>query len=539
MYAREPAAPRWATPRSPDRPTFGPAVGQVAAALGKPLQAWQQQVHDVALELVPDPQGQLLHAGARWAWAYPVVVVHVQRQAGKTTLLGPKNVHRCLTRAGVKCWFTAQSRQDARDSWRDVAEAVARSPLASLLTVRRSNGSEELAVAATGSTFRVFAPSEDALHGKANESVDVDEPWAFDGAQGMALEQAILPTFSTTGGQLWLTSTAGTAASTWFRGYVDRGRAAVESGQRQGIAYFEWSLTPAAADLVGGVLTELARAGGKLDAALAARLDQAIAATLAAHPGEFVKAAAVRTAALTMAPGEFLRAFGNVWTLTADSVISDHAWKAGRRPSVHDPEPLPMPEPGALQLAFDVDVDRKLAGIGVAWHHGTVPALDVIDARPGTAWLVERIEQLAQRWGCATVGFDPVGPAVDIADQLRRRGVVEPVPITTADYAAACAGLLAAVDGSQLLHRGTPALDDAVAAAARRDLGDRWVWSRRNSAGSIAGLVACTVALWQLDHRPPPAAAPVIVATPERDREHPPPPDAALVPAARRRSLIL
>src|SRR5690242_21435030 len=88
------AAPRWATPRTPGRRSFGAAVAKVAEALGRPLQPWQRQVVDVGTELVPDPTGRVIVDGIRHSWAYTTVVVHVQRQAGKTTLLGPKNLHR-------------------------------------------------------------------------------------------------------------------------------------------------------------------------------------------------------------------------------------------------------------------------------------------------------------------------------------------------------------------------------------------------------------------------------------------------------------
>lgn len=489
-------APRWATPRTPGRRTYGPAIGKVGAAMGRPPQPWQRLVNDVANEVLPDG-----------SWAYRIVVVHVQRQAGKTTLLGPKNVHRCLARPGAKTWLTAQRRQDGRDTWRDVAELVARSPLSSMVSTRRSNGSEELAVTATGSTFRVFAPSEDALHGKANESVDVDEGWAFDGPQGMALEQAILPTFTTTGGQLWLVSTAGTAASTWLRRYVERGRAAVEAGQRTGIAYFEWSLAAAPAQRVTDVLAELQRAGGKLDDQLSAAVDEAVDLVLAAHPGQYVRADAVRQAALTMPPGEFLRAYGNVWTLTADRTIADHAWAACLD------RQLAPPEPGGVALTFDVGLDRS-AAIGAGWQAGTQPAVDVVDARPaaaGAGWLVERIEQLAARMRTEEVACDGAGPALDVADQLERRGLVRVRRLTAVEYMTACAGFLADVDAGQLRHRGTAALDAAAAAAARREVGDRWVWSRRSSAGSIAPLVAATVARYALDHQPDPTPAPVVV----------------------------
>ena len=500
------AAPRFATPRTPERPSFGAAIAAVAEALGKPLQAWQRQVADVGTELVPDPTGRILVGGVRHTWAYTTVVVHVQRQAGKTTLLGPKNLHRCLTVDGAKTWLTAQTRQDGRDTWRDVAELVGRSPLAGIVTVRRSNGSEELAVPATGSSFRVFAPTEDALHGKANESVDVDEAWAFDGPQGLALQQAILPTFTTTGGQLWLTSTAGTGASTWLRSYVERGRAAVEADQRSGIAYFEWSLTPADAATVTEALAELQRAGYKLDDRLDQLLDQALDLVLAAHPGRYVRRQAVRDAALTMPAGEFLRAYGNVWTLTSDRVIADHSWTGCRDAQ------LAPPEAGDLSLAFAVPLDRSLVTIAGSWRdQAGRPVVDVLDTVP-VALAVERIEQLAARWRVRVVGYDKAGPALDIADELQRRGKVQLQGTTMREYASACSQLLQLVNDQLLRHRGTAALDQAVANAAKREVGDVWLWSRRSSAGSIAGLEGATVALYVHDHRPAPAAAPVVMS---------------------------
>lgn len=497
------AAPRYATPRTHSRATFGPAVARVAAAMGKPLQAWQQLVADVATEVLPDG-----------SWAYDVVVVHVQRQAGKTTLVLPLSAHRTLTRPGAKTWFTAQKRQDARDTWLDCAETVRLSPLGPLFTVRKSNGSEAL-TAGTGGTFRVFAPTEDALHGKANELVTVDEGWAFDAVEGAALQQAIIPTFSTTGGQLWLPSTAGTAASTWYHSYVTRGRAAATAGATTGLAYFEWSLDAATGEDVLTVLSELHRHAEGSRAAVAgstsaaAELDRVVGLVLDAHPGEYVRASAVRSAALDMPPGEFVRAYGNVWTLTSDALIPDAAWRDGRDPAVAPPES------GELRLAFDVSPTRSHGAVSGAWRDPATgrPVVDTMDARPGTSWLVERVEQLAARYGVTEVACDAAGPCLDLADELERRGRVKVRRVGGRDYVAACAAFLAAVLNRMLAHRDTPALNSAVAAAAKRELsgGDTWVWSRRASAGPIAALVAATIALWLFDHKQAPTPAPVIV----------------------------
>jgi hypothetical protein len=483
---------RWETPRTPGRKTYGPAIAEVARAIGKPLQPWQRRVLDVGTELLPDGR-----------WAYPIVCVTVMRQAGKTTLLGPKSLHRCLIRPRVKTWITAQSRQDARDVWSDIADLVDASPIRELWNVRRSNGSEALG-APTGSTFRVFAPTEDALHGKANEAVDVDEVWAFDGLEGDALEQAILPTFTTTGGQLWLVSNAGTLTSTWLRKYVDRGRAAVDSGANTGIAYFEWSLSPAEAAEVVELLDAVRRVDDEEQRDRLA-LD-AVDLVMARHPGQYVQRHALVEPFKTMSPGEVLRAYGNVWTVTADATIPDHLWHACRDTGA------PAPDPGVdLALAFDVTLDRG-GSIAASWV-GPAPLaehyVDALDTRPGTGWLPSRIEELAARWGVREVACDPRGPNLDVADELERRGKVKVRRLTSAEWISACSGLLTDVELTAVKHRGTTALDEAAAAAQKRPVGDRWVWSR---SGPVAPLTAATVARYALRHRPPPMPKPQIVA---------------------------
>lgn len=481
-----PARARYATPRTESRPTYGPAVGKLSAALGLPLMPWQQQVVDVALEL--DEHG---------GWAYRTVVIHVQRQAGKTSLCGPVNIHRCLTRGASGAWWTAQTRQDARDTWVDMIEGVRRSPLASLVKVRESNGSES-ATFPNGSTFRVFAPSVDALHGKATELVTVDEAWSFDAGQGNDLEASIVPTFTVTGGQLWLPSTAGTGASTWLRGFVERGRASVAADLRGPLAYFEWSLPPDDVETVTG--------GLDVDADEASRR-AAFDALLAAHPaaGYTLRTDALAQAAATMRASTFLRAYGNVWTATSDRVIPDGPWSTARRYT------WPAPDTGAVALAFDVDPDRASAAIVAAWRDSPLGPIrvDVVDARPGAAWVAARIRELRERWRPVAIGVDAAGPALDVADELDRDGI-ELVRLKARDYAAACAGFLSDVLAGRLEHPGAAALDDAVAAAGQRTLGDAWAWSRRQSSATIAPLSAATVARWAYDHRPPAPVAPVV-----------------------------
>lgn len=458
---------------------------------------WQQLVWNVGLEVLDDadsPRG--------WSWAYRVVLVTVQRQAGKTTGVGPVHLHRGLTMR-LPTYLTAQKRSDARDTWKLVADRLRTSPLAELATIRESNGDEGIFWSGGGS-FRVFAPQPDALHGKANALVTVDESWAFDMAQGVDLEQAILPTFSTTGGQLWLPSTAGHGGSLWLRSYVDRGRAAVEAGRRDGIAYFEWSLPDEVAAQVAALM----------DGGTDADLDAALDLVLAHHPasGYTLDRGALRQAAETMTPDQFLRAYGNVWTQATDRVIPEHVWNARRR----DDWPRPV---GPVALAFDVAMDRSGAAIAAAWRDTDTGPLriDVIEAHPGDGWVATRVAELTRSWQLAGPPAHNGGPALDVADELARLGI-ETRSLNAPQYATGCATILSAATNGRLAHAGRPALDDAVAVAATRPLGDAWAWSRRDSSASIAPLVAVTVAGWAFDHRPPAPQRPVIAVAGRRTR---------------------
>jgi hypothetical protein len=205
-------------------------------------------------------------------------------------------------------------------------------------------------------------------------------------------------------------------------------------------------------------------------------------------------------AALEMlGPDEFARAYGNRWVSTTARVIPLASWRA-----VQDPD-APMPEVGRVAFGFDVAVDRSDAAVAAAWRdEAGVAHLEVADRRDGAGWLVERIPELIEKWRPRATGHDAAGPALDIADALRRAGVDLGEGLKAREYAAACSGLLEAIvsDPPAVRVRPNTELDAAAAAAARRALGDAWAWARRQSTVSIATLTAATVALWTWDHAP-------------------------------------
>jgi hypothetical protein len=440
------------------------------AALGWRFMPWQNYVSAVAGEIDP----------ATGEYAHPIVVLTVQRQAGKTVLVGSTNVHRCLTTFDRECWYTAQTRADARKNFMKLMRRVRRSPLRSpFAKIRESNGSEELMFPATGSSYGLFAPTDEALHGTANALVNVDEAWAFNSVEGAALLQAIMPTFSTVDGQLWIFSAAGDASSTWLRELVDAGRLAAPLGAGPppagSMAYFEFGIPD------------------DLDAT-------DVDAVMAHHPatGHTLRREALVAAAALMSHDEFSRAFGNRWATTAaPAAIPDLVWRMAADPGV------PLPDPGGLAFALEVGQDGRDAAIVAGWRDGDgIARLELAEHREGTTWLVPRLVELVQAHDPVAVRYDRMGPAVAVGDEAARAGV-DVTPVSVDELTAACAGMLAGLAARTIRYRPHPALNAAAAAASTRPVGDRWVWARRTSSASIAAIVAATVAVWAYDHAEP------------------------------------
>jgi len=432
---------------------------------------WQHMVGDVALEVDP----------VTGEWAYSTVIVLVQRQAGKTSLVASTGVHRAITGTDRGVWYTAQRREDARDEFMKLVKRIRRSALRPPLTkVRESNGSETVTFP-TGSTYRIFAPVEDALHGKTIHLATVDEGWAFDQARGDALVQAIVPGFTTVPGQLFVVSAAGTGKSRWLAQLRDAGRAVAEAGRRDTVAYFEFGI------------------GDDVD-------PTDLAAVALAHPGYgfTLRPAALVQAAATMKADEFARAYGGRWTGAAVRVIPALLWAA-------TPDTVtPLPPPGGFALGFDVDLDAEQAVIAAAWRDpppgpGQLGRahVEIVDVCPGPA-LVPHLVDLVALYLPRAVGNDRYGPAADAADAAILAGVDPLAQTGTEAFAAACARFLAHIVAGQLAARPHPALDAAVAVVPRRNIGGgRWCWDRLAAASPVAAVIASTVALWVYDHAPP------------------------------------
>jgi hypothetical protein len=409
---------------------------------------WQQLVSDVGLEY--DPLTGLL--------AYREIVVTVMRQSGKSTLILSLESERCLMWGpNQRVAYTAQTGWDARRKViDDHAPVLMASPLSKAVKrVLRGAGSEGI-IWENGSRVDVMASSVAAGHGRVLDLGVIDE--AFDDEDDRR-EQAILPAMATKpNAQLAVVSTAGTDKSIYLLRKVEAGRHAAEADRGSGIAYFEWSI-PDDADVD----------------------DPEVWWQFMPALGRTITEPVVAHARQTMSDLEFRRGFCNQWTAPEhERVIPLEVW--GR---VCDPLAAPA---GQLRFGLDVLPDQSAGAITSAGGG----AIELVDHRPGTSWMVERAEALASNWKGVIV-VDGGGPAVPVADELERRGV-KVARLANAEVAAASMAIYNAIADNKVAFRTHDDFDTAVAGLAKRPFGDRFAWSRSISFADITPFMAATLA---------------------------------------------
>jgi hypothetical protein len=145
-------------------------------------------------------------------------------------------------------------------------------------------------------------------------------------------------------------------------------------------------------------------------------------------------------------------------------------------------------------LALDVSPDRRWSSFGVAGRRSDSRLhLEVVDRRPGTAWVLARGVELAATHRLP-IRIQVGSPAGAFISQFRECGVAV-VEISKAEHAQAVGQFIDAATNDGLRHLGQASLDSALRVAQLQQSGDVEVWGRRTSKADICGLVSVTVAL--------------------------------------------
>ena len=464
--------PRSATPRNPARATIGDAtLAHLTRLRRAPPFAWQWQVAPVVGELRDD---------GRPGFHYQLVILSVPRRAGKTTLNLAHNLAALDLTREMRGWYTAHKREAAAKLFRDEWLPMIDNLPANLYRTRKSQGSEGLHKRFGSSRLQLFAPTVDALHSTNADVATIDEAWHFDVERGEAVESGVRPAQLTRPWrQQWIVSAGGTIESTWWDRWLTLG----ESGAPN-VAFFDYGADATAPDY------------DPADPAVWAR----------SHPTYGV---AFDTLDYDWSTREsdaaFERAYLNVWPrpsqITAAGALELDQWAAAARPEL-------IVTPAVF--ALDVSGDRSAATIAAAQLVGDRVVVDVVEHRPGVGWVAAAVKALRRR-GLPVVADSLV--AASIVAELGRVGVTVD-PVGASDHARACGTFVDLLAAGRIAHRSQAALDVAVVGAARRPLGDAWLWSRAKSNVDISPLVAVTLAAWAATTRRPAGRATIAVADP-------------------------
>lgn len=406
---------------------------------------WQRMVADVAGE----------YDAATGNPIYREVIVTVPRQSGKTTLQLGLTLDRSLM-WGRPCRtaYTAQTGLDARQKMvNDWMPMLGRSAFKATID-RELRGAAETAIEfRTGSRVEVLANSEESGHGRTLDLGLIDEAFADDDARR---EQAIVPAMTTIAdAQMFIFSTMGTGRSTFLNRKVATGRALVEAGITQGIAYFEWS-APDDADPD----------------------DEAVWWACMPALGHTTTVATIRHARMTMPDGEFRRAYLNQSREHDARWLPAGAWLARRHP-----DGLVLPPDGTdITLGFDGSYNNDataLVGCTLDGHVFKVAVWERPAGAPDT-WVVPRdevdvaVDHAFRRWNVRFMAVDKSRWASETQLWGERYGttVVIDVPQSRSRMVRASAGFYSAVVQGTLTHDGDPDLARHLSNAITRETPD-------------------------------------------------------------------
>lgn len=417
---------------------------------------WQQLVADVGGEL--DPTTGLP--------AYREVIFTVPRQSGKTTLILAWELQRALGWGSPqRIIYSAQSGKDAREKlMEDQAPILERHRRAlGIRKITKGVGYESVRFD-NGSLIKLLASSEESGHGKTLDLAIKDEYFADEDDRR---DQALVPAMTTkAAAQMVTATTAGTDRSIPWNRRQQLGRQFVEEGRTDGIAYFEWSADP---DLWDPADED---AWWEFMPAL----------------GYEIALPSIRHARDTLTEEEFRRAYGNISNQAnrkADLIPADR-WEACAV-KTHQPT-------GPLAYALDVDTNAQ----GEEWCsiavsdgiHGEI--VNPPDAGRGTDWVVPLCVARKDRF--SEIAIDPSGPAGKLIKPLEDAGITVR-QVKPAEFVQASGQFLDKVTSGTFRHIDQPALNRAVAGAAKRDVGDgAWRFSRTKSSVDISPLVAAMLA---------------------------------------------
>ena len=437
------------------------------------------QIPDAEEELALDA---LLSERADGRWAALEVAVICGRQNLKTWSLQMSVLYDLFVRdVGLVVW-TAHRFRTTQEAFRDIHALVDSYDhlRKRVKKVRTANGEEGIELV-SGARLDFLARTSGGGRGLSGDTVVLDEALYLT----PTMMGALLPTLSARPDpHVRYGSSAGLRESEVLRSIRDRGRAMDDPS----LIYLEWSTEP------GGCARPNCdhKAG-----TLGCQLDD-VTAWQAANPalGRRISVEYLAAERRALPPKEFARERLGWWesppNLGDGSIIPADAW-AERC----DPESsIVIGE--RLTFAVDVSWDRSTSWIAVCGtREDGCPHVELVATRGGTEWVVGWLAERVEKYAPVAISFQASGaPVSSLLDDLTATLGDLVVPLAGPDLGRSCGAFYDAATSGPLVHMGQQPLDDAVASAVVRPLGDAWAWDRRKSTIDVAPLVAVTAAYY-------------------------------------------
>lgn len=469
------------SPRVECRPaaagSHGDVAVELAAAAGIALEPWQADGLDLMLGYRSDGK-----------WAAFEHAELIPRQCGKTQTVIVRALTGFLLLGEHRILWSAHQYRTAMESFASMKRFLlalgheVRQNVIDIdgvhVKVNNTNGDESFERLDTGAVLKLIARSKGSARGFSGDLQVIDEAFAYTAAQ----QEAQMPT-QTARPNPQIVYASSPPLDRWSGEVLFALRARALAGD-DALGYRDWGL---ALDL-----EQLTRMGPTERSAFLDDRANWAAANPALGLGR-VSEESIGRNRRSMTEEGFARECLGCWPVPAaeGGQLPKASWQA-----CLDQDSVPE---RCEVVAVDAALDRSSAVLVLAGRREVddLPHVEVIDQRAGMEWVRARCVELAATHGCEFV-VDPTGPAGPLAPDLLDAGLVVRRP-DGREWVAACAALYDAVIEGRLRHRGQPQLDDAVAVARRRDVGDgAWAWARRRSGGDISALAAATGALWGL-----------------------------------------
>lgn len=480
------APARWGTPRNLAYPTRGPMLHRVLELLGTPPHPWQADVADVFLE----------YSTTSGAYHYGTAGICADRQSGKTTwalgrvgmqLMMPRQLTLYLSydrSAGRIKWMehinelmTCTGCQERVPARTKTCPHCGQPPgFASRVRSVTYQNQQECLYMRNGSRYMIATPSGRGGRSLSADLVLLDEAFSFEDMRALG---AIQPTLATRPlGQFIVLSSAGTGASVLLQHFRDLGHAASDGDLDAdeldelggGLGWFEWCpADPTAAHDDPKTWEESCPSIG-----------------LKGGPTYEAFANAARTLPIDTFRREWLNITGEELYIP---LVQPESWKACESDD-------PIVGTPTLGISMTPERDRATVAAAGLCLVGDMDrcAVEVLESSSNVDWIVRHTIEVAERQG-ATVVVGSNAPAGARAALLARRGLTV-LTLHQPETVQATGDMFDAIRAANIAHRNDYRLNDALAGAIKRRVGQAWTWGRSSSAVDITPLEAVTLARW-------------------------------------------